>query len=514
MLENSGKRLITTHPHSGRVFVVGDTLTIHDVWKMEDAYLNVLQNGQTWVNDAGVHWNSGSFRNSAQILNDELAHHEPLAGMSGGPSFVNGNALEGFRFITQEYTSGYIGEFGGEINSQHDSFALSLAFRFLSEDEFGTSATSPLGIGIGARAQRIIVRLWERSNPSASNFQDLIDIFYDWSYYQANVSPAIPAQNASNVLDLNPTQGVPLAQNGAINSALIIDKINAALRKSGNSAAHLQIFYYLPLHPTGATWASVSASGAFDYCHAEPIQNVNSGVTMQSWGVLSATLTLFRSSTYTSPLGVIGANGRVQTAFPAIGDFQVGQNFEGVDFNDLRQMAQAAKGVGWPSFIRGKRDFGGLPRIICGDWARWQSGNRWGVEDTASQVVNTVCQLPQGATRFTLNTLVRFTAGCGLHTITITLERDYTNILGNPATASQTLYTASFATAFSGWVWVDAALSASMIPDQGKVEAARLIFAVTKSVPRTAIVPNLPFPLQTSVVGYWDGVAACYLSFR
>ena len=115
-------------------------------------------------------------------------------------------------------------------------------------------------------------------------------------------------------------------------------------------------------------------------------------------------------------------------------------------------------------------------------------------------------QVPHGATRFTLYTLVRFSTGCGLHTLSLTLNRDFTTILGGNAVATQTLYSASFASGLAPtWVWIDQALGANMSPDQGKIERMKLTISATKATPSY---------LAASNQFYWDGFGAVYLAFR
>jgi len=523
MVIDSGKRFIRTHPHKGRTFVVGDTFTVLDAWEAADAYGNALQYGSQWVNDSGIAWNPGSWRNNTPPNTDSNMHHEPPVGMSGGPSLVGSatTAIQGYRYITPRYAT-YLATYGGEINSQHDSFALGLDFRFLSPAEFATSAVQPNSAGIGARAQRLTISLTERSGSVPQN-QVLIDIFYDWSYYQANVSIAIPAQNSTNVIDL--AQGSsPFEQDGAINQALIVDKIGALLRKTGSAAATLLCKYELPLSPNGGSWNVVSS--VFDYIGCEPITHPNSGIECYSWGLLAITMTNFRSDTFSPTILASGANARTQLAFPTTGDAVMGQNLDGLLFTDLYNRGRAAAQVSWPAVCLGRRSFGGLNRILVGDAARYQAGGgasavEWAYDDHASQVLDLRCQIPSAATRFTLHTYVKYQAGAGLHTIKFELIRDYTDIFGGNAQATQVLYTASFASNFGpDWVWVDQALNAAMIPNQGQVEHVQLKVTVTKSAPRNTdwgylkIAPDLYHSQPCANFGSFDGVGAIYLAFR
>jgi len=508
MLIDSGKRLILTHPHTGRTFFVGDTLNILDCWQATHAYKNALEYGSTYANDGGICWNPGSYRNNEPTALDHLMHHEPVCGMSGGEGDYIGPTVGGggFPFITPNYAQ-YSADFGGEINSQHDSFALGIDFRFLSEAEFSTAflGFNSLGSGIGARAQRLRFVLWEMSTPTVQNPQVVADIFFNYGYYVGipGATPPFPY-----MIDLSMPDGAA----GEINQYLIVDKIKAALRKSGSSQCRLQCIYELPKSSTGGAWPV-----NFSSCFAEPIVHPNSGVEYQSWGLLAVTMTHFRSETYTNPTGgAIGPNGRIQTAFPVVPEQVMGQNSGGLLFADLFQMGRAAVGVSWPSVIQGKRSFGGLNRIVLGDTARYQQGTQWAYDDHASQILDIRCQLPSNATRFTLNTLVKYqNTNGGLHTIKFEIERETANnVIG------QTLYTASFSTNLAPtWVWVDGALDPLMLPISANVEHIRLKVTVTKSIPRATnwgfpiFAPDIYPPQPCSSIA-WDGVGTIYLAFR
>ena len=508
-LEESGKRLIQTHPHSGRVYVAGDTFTILDAWQAADAYQYALESGTQWINEAGVATNPGSWRNEGSGLTDTSMHHESIVGMSGGDSTIaNGQTLQGFRYFTK--ATPYVANFGGELNGQHDSFALAIDFRFLSEKEFASGPQTGLS-GIGARSQRIKVTLIEKSNPTATVLQTLVDIFVDKAYYAANVSPVVPANNAPELVNL--ADGIwpfePSSPNtdGAINQLLWIGRIGNTLRKNGSGAAQLQVTYELPLSPSGASWSTITVLSNTYRNHAKPIKHPSTGIYMQNWGVLSLAFSTFREDgAFTQPVLPIGSHGRTQQQFPDTADFVLGQNLGASLFDELRTKGNAAKNVSWPSFYAGFRDFGGIVRPVHGDVARFQQTNVYRIDHTASQSRDIWVQVPHGATRFTLYTLVRFSTGCGLHTLSLTLNRDFTTLLGGNAVATQTLYTASFASGLAPtWVWVDQALGANMSPDQGKVERMKLTITATKATPSY---------LAASSQFYWDGFGAVYLAFR
>lgn len=502
-ISESGKRRIQTHPHTGRTVVTTDTYTILDAWQASDAYLYALQSGSTWVCDTMRAWNSGNWHNNAPPVVDRYIHHEPLAGMSGGPYNAVSQQTDGFRFIKS--ASPYRAEYGGELNSEHDSLALAMDFRFISQLEF---STGPLGgSGDGARAQRLRAILWDRSNPSAIQTQTIVDIFFDRDYYAANVSIAIPAANDPILIDM--AQGDFGDQFGAINSLLIVSKIAANMRKKGSSAASLLLLYELPLAPSGLSWTTTNVAGTFYYAKCFEATQPNSGIASRAWGLLSATFTTFRSETYTTPTANYGIHGRAQSSFPLTADTLLGANLGAAVFNDLRDKGNSSKAVSWPALSLGLRNFGGFPRAVIGDYSLLHTlGNAstFKIDHTASQILEFWINVPFECTRFTMYSQVRFSTGCGLHTIKVELTRNYTTILGVDASATQTLYTAGFASGLPAtWVWLDQALSANMAPNQGSVERCKVTLTVTKATPST---------LAASSQGYWDGIGALYLAFR
>lgn len=506
MIDESLKRPFTTYPHVGRTLITGDFITITDAWHTVDAYMHVLQTGSTWVNDCGWAWNSGtdSVPFSFPLSQNTNAYmlHEPISGMSGIQSNVTA-VPAGYRFITQGFVSTYGAYYGGEINSQHDSYALAIDFRFLSELEFG---------GVGAKGQRLRVYLYEESNPALTQIQVLCDIFFDYGWYAANVSPIVPtlpafgAPNPLNVFDLS-QQTSTMAQSGEINTALIIDKVGAALRKSGSSAAHLWVNYELPKGPTGSGW-NQSTNPHFSLGLASATHPM-SGVDTQSWGVLAATFTTFRSATYTMPTGgAIGANGRAQTAFPLTLEPQIGENLGVGIFNQLFFKGRASAGVSWPSIYLGLRNFGGTPRPVVGNVVYplgfVSPSYQFRYLDTATETKALNIQLPNGATRFTIYAQIRLTAGTGGHVVTADLER---NLAASPFIATQQLMSRTYAgNANTQWVWIDAALDTNMQTLEGQVERVKLTLTSHKPSPRGSAIP--------SVAGFWDGIGSFYLAFR
>jgi len=493
-LEESLKRPFTTYPHVGRTLITGDFMTITDAWHTGDAYLHVLQSGSTWANDCGWAWNSGS---NGTTTHDYLMHHEPVVGMD-----------DRFRFITQGFVSFYDAVFGGEINSQHDSYALSLDFRFLSELEMQTLATNSSGSGVGARGQRLRVYLKETSNPSAAQLQSVCDIFYDYSWYAANVSPVVPAlpafnaPNPNGVYDLA-SQTTNITQSGAINQVLFLDKIKAALRKSGSGAAQLQVIYELPRQGNGSAWNP--ATTAVDYTSMAAIQNPMTGIDESAWGCLAVTFTTFRSTTYTAPTGgAVGANGRLQTAFPTTADPQIGENLGTGLFSQLFFKGRSSAGVSWPSVFQGLRNFSGIPRPIVGNVTELNAGSIFNLRDTAAETKALNIQIPNGATRFTIYAQIRLTAGTGGHVVTADLEKFLDQ---SPFIVAQNLMTRTYAgNAATQWVWIDLPLSANMQTVSGQVERAKLTLASSKPSPRVGA--------NQTAAGFWDGIGSFYLAFR
>jgi len=506
MIEESLKRPFTTYPHVGRTIVTDDFMTITDAWHTGDAYLHVLQTGSTWANDCGTAWNAGTEAapTSIPLLQNTNAYmlHEGISSMSGIQSNVTG-VPAGYRFITQGFVSNYAAYYGGEINSQHDSFALALDFRFLSELEFG---------GVGAKGQRLRVYLYEESNPASVQIQVLTDIFFDYQWYAANVSPIVPvlppfgAPNPQNVIDLA-QQTTSFAQSGEINIGLIIDKIKASLRKSGSGAAHIWANYELPKGPTGAGWNQ--STNPFFALGLASVTHPLSGVDTQSWGLLDVTFTTFRSTTYTAPTGgAIGANGRIQTAFPTTADPRIGENLGVGIFNQLFQKGRASAGVSWPSVYLGLRNFGGTPRPAVGNVAFpvgfISPSYVFAVVDTATETKTLNIQIPNGATRFTVYAQIRLTAGTGGHVVTADLEK---NLTGGPLIWTQNLMARTYAgNAATQWVWIDLPLSANMQTVSGQVERAKLTLASTKPSPRVGA--------NQTAAGFWDGIGSFYLAFR
>lgn len=501
-IEESLKRPFTTYPHVGRTLITNDFVTIADEWHTGDAYLHVLQNGSTWANDCGWAWNAGT-EMVVFGVNDINAYmmHEPISGMSGIRSNVTG-VPDGYRFITQGFVGNYAAYYGGEINSQHDSYALALDFRFVSEIEFG---------GVGAKGQRLRVLLFEESNPSAVQIQSLCDIFFDYNWYFNNVSSAIPplpalnAPNPQNVYDLSNQTSI-LEQSGEINIALIIDKISANLRKVGSSAAHIRVFYELPKGPTGLGWnTSVFPFYAMGLPSAtHPL----SGVESQSWGCLAVTFTTFRSTTYTAPTLTVGANGRVQSVYPTSLEPQIGDNLGTQIFGKLLEKGNSSKGVSWPSVFLGLRNFGGTYRPIVGNrcfpFGVIAGSYVFQYLDTALETLVLNVQIPNGATRFTIYTQIRLTAGTGGHVVTADLEREFDT---SPFIATQNLLTRTYAgNAATQWVWIDLPLDANMQPNSGQVERVKLTLKSTKPSPRVGS--------NATAAGFWDGIGSFYLAFR
>ena len=499
------------------MFVVGDTWGVKDCWDVAHAYKNALQYGSTWVNDCGISWNPGDARGRYApgspldpLTTDGLMHHEPVTGMSGGPTLVNGVAGNGFPYITQANSGAYGAKFGGEINSQHDSYALAMDFRFISELEFkasqpsGGGASASYSNGSGARLQRITVYLNERSNPATINTQILTDIFFDLDFYRLNFpfTPPFDPSYQINCLDGE------FDQSGALNSVLFIGKIADNLRKKlASCAASLHISYELPRSPNGALWPFV-ASHAYYSSACGAVENPNSGVSYDSWGVLSATFTCFRSDTYTTPTtSSTGSNWRLQNSFPIVSDEVMGQNLDATFFTNLVNMGNAAEQVSWPSVFQGMRNFGGLKRVVCGD-SSWlfPSLTTFVVRNTANQYVEFNIQIPNGATKFTLHTLVDLipsTWGIGPHSLKFELTRQFN---ASPFVATQTLHSFSGYGGNEAWVWVDGVLDPNLRPINGNVEWATLRIMATKS--------GAAGISHACANGYSDGVKTVYLAFR
>jgi hypothetical protein len=491
-LEESLKRPFTTYPHVGRTLIAGDFVTITDLWHSGDAYLHVLQSGSTWANDCGWAWNSGS---NGTTTHDYYMKHEPTVGMS-----------DRFRFITQGFVSFYDAVFGGEINSQHDSFALALDFRFLSEAEMTTLATNSSGSGIGARGQRLRVYLKETSNPASVPILSICDIFADYYWYAANVSPAIPALPAVNAPNpngvYNLANGTTTMTNSGINQVLFVDKLAAALRKVGSGAAQLQIIYELPRQGNGSPWNP--ATTAVDYATMAAIPNPMTGIDETAWGALAVTFTTFRSTTYTAPTLAIGANGRAQSVYPTTLEPQIGDNLGTQIFGKLLEKGNSSKSVSWPSVFQGIRSFGGIPRIVAGNVTQLNAGSVFNLVDTATETLVMNVQIPNGATRFAAYTQIRLTAGTGGHVVTADLEREFAT---SPFIATQNLLTRTYAgNPATQWVWVDLPLDANMQPNSGQIERVKLTLKSRKPTPR---VGSNPTP-----AGFWDGIGSFYLAFR
>jgi hypothetical protein len=229
------------------------------------------------------------------------------------------------------------------------------------------------------------------------------------------------------------------------------------------------------------------------------------GIDETAWGCLAVTFTTFRSTTYTAPTGGnVGTNGRAQTIYPTTLEPQIGDNLGTAIFGKLMEKANAAARVSWPSVIQGYRSFGGIPRPIVGNVTQLNAGSIFNLVDTGTETLVLYIPCPNGATRFTIYTQIRLTAGTGGHVVTADLEREFAV---SPFIATQNLMTRTYAgNPATQWVWIDLPLDANMQPNQGQVERVKLTLKSRKPSPRVGS--------NVTSAGFWDGIGSFYLAFR
>ena len=455
------------YPYCGRTFVCSDSVGINDIRQARSAFAFALNYGEQQCNAYSRAWN---FRDGAYMttsVGTTRMFDEPLVGFS----------IAGFRTQANAYSN----VIPLELVDSYDAAAITIGFRFASVGEVAFFTAGQGGTGVGAYGQKITVSI---NNIANSAFLEVVDIFYDRSWYFANVGPV----SGNNWIDLasGTSQGVTVAQQleqDGHNVITIITNLPRSLRQINRAcAASLNLSYQLPRNINGGIWTSTIIAPSLSL---QPKPHPLSGAIMAFCGINEAEVRMFRTDAWeqgTAPATANNSRAYPLTpipSWPAMGDTYTA----GVQ-NSLTAYANSINGIGWVAFNAVGANSGGFFRPVIG------FSNQFTEQ---MQTLTTYGEIPEGATQFMALAYARYNVtGGGTQTHRIRI-----NANGFDTLATQTNNQGAV------WWYVTGSLSNFSQPTNGQVNRCDIILELEKTVYATRNMGSL----------YWDGIQSILLKF-
>lgn len=466
-------RRLEAFPLPGRVFLCGDVVGITDAWQCSDTSLYEFERGTTWCNYSPSIHNVG---NIAQNINAQLStqFHIPAAGIHEGlPFSLFNNAVFQNRFC-------------GELNPNHNRARLDITWRFLTQTEYASVTT--FSNGVGFKSQRLRVRLFNGSNGAVF---ELLDIFQDWTWYQANVSAAIPAQASAHVVDL--ALGTYTLDTDALQYTLVDEAIGAIIRKNRACAGYILVTYECQRDGNGAGW-----NGQLEtFRDFLPLPCPISGVSYRVAGAVSVNFSTYRDKDGSISAAIEQPNAFNRPATPmllglplAMGDTLTASILAGLQ-TDL----QAAKKAAFTSLTLNGGNLGGHYYPIMGD--------SFVYEDSALMTMDIQTQLPNQCSGYVISAWLKtidLSAYGGVHLIRVELIHDYAAGQFAQTLMQQVYFGSTGERLFYAHGTLTPIVSQAV---DGFVEQVTIRITVEKTSPRVGTFQDF----------LWDGLGSLWLGF-